>query len=347
VAADGFSTLRAGISNAEATIRLGPFGGQFANATPKERREIVFPRRFAGAHASAKAPELLAAARAWGPDAIVYESADLASPMVAAVLGVPAVNHSFGSLVPLAVLALASEVAAPLWRENGLEPPPYAGSFTGPYVDICPPSLAWEQPPTERIAVRASEPEPSDPPAWLEEMGRPLAYVTLGTIFNLPPLYRPLLDGLAALDGRAAALVTVGRTLDVEELGPVPSRVRLEQYVPQAQVLPSCDVVVNHGGSGTTFGALAHGVPMLLVPKGADQFDNAERCAQAGAAIVLPPPEVSAGAVRDALTRLLDEPEFRIGAERLAAEIAAMPSPAAAAAHVVAYARNGSGSNVV
>ena len=46
---------------------------------------------------------------------------------------------------------------------------------------------------------------------------------------------------------------------------------------------------------------------MLLVPKGADQFDNAERCKPAGTAIVLPPDEVTADAVRDALRRLLED----------------------------------------
>ena len=106
-------------------------------------------------------------------------------------------------------------------------------------------------------------------------------------------------------------------------------------------MLPSCDVVVGHGGSGTTLGALAHGLPMLLVPKGADQFDNAARCEEAGAAIVLAPDDVTADAVRDALLRLLDDPSFRPSAERVAAEIAAMPSPSEAAARVVGSVRAG------
>ena len=341
VAAEGFTTLPAGISNTEATVRMGRDGSDLAGVTPRQRREIVFPRRFGRAHAMAKWSGLLEIARSWGPDAIVYESADLASPLVAAVLGVPAVNHSFGSLVPLSVLELASDMVAPMWRANGLEPEPYAGSFTGPYVDICPPALAWGEPPSERIPIRPCDPEPANPPAWLGPMGAPLIYVTLGTIFNNPALYRPLLDGLGALDGHAAALVTVGRAGDTAAVGPVPERVRVEQYVPQAQVLPSCHVLVGHGGSGTTLGALAHGLPMLLVPKGADQFDNAVRCEEAGAAIVLTPDEVTADAVRDALLCLLDEPSFRSSAERVAAEIAAMPAPSEAAARVVELVQTG------
>lgn len=336
VTAEGFATLPAGISSGEATVRLGLYGGAITNVTPRQRREIVFPRRFALVHASAKAPRLLEIARAWGPDAIVYESAEFAAPMVAAVLGVPAVNHSFGSMVPLSILRLAGDMAAAMWRSNGLEPDPYGGSFRGPYIDICPRALALEEPPIDRIAMRPVEPDPPDPSAWLEDLGQPLVYVTLGTVFNAPALYRPLLEGLGGLGDRAAALVTIGRTADPAALGPLPARVRVEQYVPQNRVLPSCDVVVGHGGSGTTLGALAHGLPMLLVPKGADQFDNAERCEQAGAAIVLPPEEVTGDAVRAALGRLLDEPSFRAGAERVAAEIATMPSPAEAATAVEA-----------
>ena len=53
------------------------------------------------------------------------------------------------------------------------------------------------------------------------------------------------------------------------------------------QVLPAADVVVAHGGSGTTFGALAAGVPLVLVPFFADQPVNSDRVATRGAAIVV------------------------------------------------------------
>lgn len=336
VSAEGFHTLSAGISDAEFFERVNLYRTGLANV-PRERLRIVgFPIRFATIQAPPKLPDLLEIGRTHRPDAIVHESADLAAPLVAAVLGLPSVNHSFGALVPLLALEAAGSAMAPLWLANGLEPDPYAGSFRGPYVDICPPALAWDTPPTARIAVRPCEPEPPDPPDWLAQMGHPLVYVTLGTVLSDPMMYRPLLDGLAALHGRVTALLTVGRTVDPAALGPLPSRVRVEQYVPQARVLPSCDGVVGHGGSGTTLGALAHGLPMLLAPRFADQFDNAIRCEQSGAAIVLTPEEITPEAVRDGLQRLIDDPSYRLGAQRVAAEIAAMPSAHEAAAVVEA-----------
>ena len=50
---------------------------------------------------------------------------------------------------------------------------------------------------------------------------------------------------------------------------------------------PALRLVVSHGGSGSVVGALAHGLPMVLLPLGADQPQNARRCAELGVARVL------------------------------------------------------------
>jgi UDP:flavonoid glycosyltransferase YjiC (YdhE family) len=92
--------------------------------------------------------------------------------------------------------------------------------------------------------------------------------------------------------------------------------------------------VVSHAGSGTFLGALARGVPQLCLPQAADQFRNAEGGLRAGAVLALRPDETTAEAVGSAVRRLLSEPGFREAAGRVAAEIAAMPSPAAVAAEL-------------
>lgn len=268
----------------------------------------------------------------------MYDSADLAAPIAAAVIGVPSVHHSFGAMIPLSALERAAEAAVPLWRDHGLEPDPHAGAFRGLYVDILPSSLAREQPLGERVAMRPVGAAAEAAPASLENLPAPLVYVTLGTIFNEPALLRAL---LAALDGEVSALVTTGRDVDPAALGPAPPRVRIERFVDQASVLPGCAAVVCHGGSGTTLGALAHGLPLVLVPQGADQFDNAARCARAGAALVVRPDELTPAGVRSALRRVLDEPAFTEAAQRLAREIAEMGTPEEVARVVEAYAARG------
>jgi MGT family glycosyltransferase len=154
---------------------------------------------------------------------------------------------------------------------------------------------------------------------------RDSVYVTLGTVVNkLPGVFEAM---LAALDGiDVNAIVTVGPDVDPERLGPQPPHVLVERYIPQALVLPRCRAVVAHAGAGTMLGALAYGVPQVLLPHGAEQHLNAEVCRRAGAALVLAPGEVDASAIGAALLRVLGEPGFKDAAGRLRDEIAAMPA---------------------
>lgn len=75
--------------------------------------------------------------------------------------------------------------------------------------------------------------------------------------------------------------------------------------------------------------ALAHGLPMLMIPQAADQFENALTCQEIGAALVLMPDELSSTSVSSAVTSLLDDPTYTENAQRVAAEISTMQSPAA------------------
>src|SRR5215213_4349252 len=100
----GYPLLAAGISEQEARTQLTEPFERISALPPESRRPEAFTTIFALTHAPQKLPELLAAAQSWRPDVIVYDSADLAPPVVAKVLGLPSVNHSFGAMIPLAVL---------------------------------------------------------------------------------------------------------------------------------------------------------------------------------------------------------------------------------------------------
>jgi UDP:flavonoid glycosyltransferase YjiC (YdhE family) len=89
-------------------------------------------------------------------------------------------------------------------------------------------------------------------------------------------------------------------------------------------VLPHAAAVVCHGGSGTVLGALAAGVPMVVVPFGADQPHNAQRIAAMGAGLAMP--GATAVTLRTAIERVLAEAAFHDSARRLAGEIASLPS---------------------
>jgi MGT family glycosyltransferase len=101
--------------------------------------------------------------------------------------------------------------------------------------------------------------------------------------------------------------------------------VLVQRYVPQGVVLPRCDAIVTHGGSGTVLGALACGVPLLVLPQGADQYSNAERVVAAGAGRQLLKDELTVDAVRDSVRALLRDQSYRRCAERIKTEIHDMP----------------------
>ena len=147
----------------------------------------------------------------------------------------------------------------------------------------------------------------------------------MGTVFSEVDLLRELVQALAQLDVRL--LVTVGPQGDPALLGKQPAHVRVERYVPQVALLPHCDVVVSHAGSGTSVSSLELGLPQLCLPQGADQFLNAEAIKAAGAGLCLMPGEATADAARDAVRRLLEDKSFRQGASQVGSSIAQMPSP--------------------
>jgi UDP:flavonoid glycosyltransferase YjiC (YdhE family) len=335
---EGLTFVAAGMSQADGRLQIDPLWGDVMELPPEARRPRAFATIFARVHAPARLPELLEAASSWRADAIVYDSCELAAPIVAAALGVPSVNHSFGVAVPLAALEAAREFVDPLWRAQGLEPDPHVGAFRGLYIDLSPPSFAWERLQGEVVRLRPITAATGAQPEWLVELEPPLLYVTMGTVHNRPELFRPLLDGLESARGYGSALVTLGRDNDPAALGPVPARVRVEGFVPQAHVLPLATAVVCHGGSGTTLGALAHGAPLVLVPQAADQFDNAARAEAAGAAVVLRPGEVTGESVSEALERVLGEAAYRDGAAAIAREIEGMGDAETVAAAVEEHA---------
>jgi hypothetical protein len=319
------------MDEAELHARHAPDRAKVQTMPPGERRPFVFTSRFAKIEAPAKLEELRDITVHWKPDLIVHESADLAAPIVAAALGVPSVHHGWGRLVPRACFELAAAATDSLWQSQGLDPEPLCGAFRGRYVDICPPSLRAEPVPDGVHVLRLRPAEPEDVAGISAPWGtrlpeRPTVYMTLGTVFNDLSIFRLLLEALANLDCNVIA--TIGRDKDPASLEPLPENAIVERYVPQSKVLPHSDLMVSHGGSGSMFAALAHGLPQLLLPRGADQFDNANACRAAGAARVLMPGELTADAVRAEMTVLLDNPSYSERAREIASEIAAMPSAA-------------------
>jgi len=125
------------------------------------------------------------------------------------------------------------------------------------------------------------------------------------------------------------ALLTLGGVLDPGDVSAPPS-VEVAGHVPHGPILPSVDLVVGHGGLSTITGALAAGTPLVIIPQGRDQDDNAERVHRTGVGLALPR-DADPAAIAAAILQVLREPSFRLAARRMGADIAAAGGGALAA----------------
>jgi UDP:flavonoid glycosyltransferase YjiC (YdhE family) len=152
-------------------------------------------------------------------------------------------------------------------------------------------------------------------------------YVTFGTERTAADAPWPALVG-AIGDREVDALVTTGPHADAGRFGRLPGNVRVERHVPQDQVLGRVAAVVSHAGAGTMLGAAGAGVPQVVVPLFADQWDNADAIASAGAAILCEVGERTAASLGAALDRVLAEEGWRTAAAAVARDLSVMPTAA-------------------
>ena len=277
-------------------------------------------------------PDLLPLCETWQPDVLVWEETDLAGGLVAEQLGIlhaRVLEIAEGSFARPEVLA---EPLRLLRAERGMQAdPPLAMLSRYLVLSPAPPSFRNPAYPLPAIAhairpgVLGDRSEDAVP-AWVASLSvRPTVYFTLGTVFPLESgdLFARVIAGVRELP--INLVVTVGLDFDPEELGPQPGNVHVERWIPQDSLLWRCDVVVSHGGSGSVIGALAHGLPMVLIPMGADQPLNAGRCEALGVGRVLDPITATRESVREAVSAVLTGPSYRRAARTLQDESTALP----------------------
>jgi UDP:flavonoid glycosyltransferase YjiC (YdhE family) len=270
--------------------------------------------------------------RAWRPDVVVSERAEFAGPVAAVANAVPHVAFHWG--VP--ALAEYREAASAVFEPAA---DPQAPAET---LNPWPPTMRQQFAAGHRSLRGIAYNGAAWLPDWLlRPVPRPRVCVTFGTLLprvaalGLQGVIAPMLARLAGLGVELYLAVDDDVLVRWPELA---DSATVAGRMPLAQVLPTCDLMVNHGGQGTCLTALAAGCPQLVLPHMDDQFDNAEAVVKAGAGMSLALDELTPALVAQRCQALLDDLSFTRVAAGVAAEIAAQPSPAATVEHLVAVA---------
>lgn len=189
--------------------------------------------------------------------------------------------------------------------------------------------LATILPQTQFVGGRAAGPA-SAPPQWLADIpaDKPLGLVTLGTIFTGDlGFYSWAAQALA--QAGIVPVLTVGwnpipPAKKAELKRALPPGTRLLNWAPYEHLLPRCQIVIHHGGMGTTHRALIHGIPQIAVPYAADQRIQARRLAEAKVGLHLTAHDVRQGQLREGVRALLQADWVRANARAFAREMAGL-----------------------
>lgn len=194
------------------------------------------------------------------------------------------------------------------------------------YLQLTVPSFEFprDMPPSVRfVGTPPIIPNQVALPSWADELdgSRKVVLVTQGTLanHNFGLLIGPTLAALANEPDLLVVATAGGRPVDAIP-GPIPGNARLAQYLPFEWILPKADVLVTNGGYGSVNQALSFGVPLVGAGLTEDKADVNARVAWSGVGINLATNEPTPQALREAVRAVLDKPDYRARAKRMADE---------------------------
>jgi zeaxanthin glucosyltransferase len=199
------------------------------------------------------------------------------------------INGAFSRLAQITQLPAALELPG-----RGLPP---GFHHTGPWTDA---------------AARA----PVDFPWSRLHLGRPLAYVSMGTLQNgILRTFRVIAEACSRLD--LQLVISLGGGQDPALLGDLPGDPIVVGYAPQLELIRRSTLTISHGGLNTVLESLAWGVPMVVLPVTYDQPGIGARVEWSGVGRSIPVWRLTVDRLRDAVRSVLDDSAYRVRAGRL------------------------------
>jgi len=147
---------------------------------------------------------------------------------------------------------------------------------------------------------------------------KPLVVVSFSSTFqNQSTVLQRCIDAMRTLP--VYVCVTLGPAVNMEEIK-VASNVTVLQSANHSELFKQANLVICHGGHGTIMRALSHGVPLICMPMGRDQFDNAIKVAMHGCGINLSA-KVNSNTIEKAVNKVLKNENYQLSAMQFKREI--------------------------
>jgi MGT family glycosyltransferase len=297
------------------------------SSVPDDRQIALMP--FAMAYQARQVvPQLVEALRALNPDCLVYNTLSLWPRLAARIMEIPAVGFRpfHGRRAHRSVVApFASERLARLADAIDRELDALMSSFGKPLLTLedlvsqveeltimfLPKEFQHDGEAFDKhflfVGPSFIEAEPEPWPFGADYGRKHLrAYISLGTLRNDDPeFYRACFSAFKPDEWQV--VMSVGKSLDLNVLGPAPSNFLVARSVQQTAVLPHVDVFITHGGLNSVMESLYFGVPMVVIPSIKEQRLTARRVEILGCGTLLERTAVTSDTLRQNAYALLED----------------------------------------
>ncbi len=169
-------------------------------------------------------------------------------------------------------------------------------------------------------------------PEWWGDIKNnfPVVLISQGTVsVNPDDLYKPAIEGL-----KDEKLNVIAVPVNHGEIADLPKNVHAEPYIPFGDLLPHVDIMITNGGFGGTQKALAHGIPVIVAGGTEEKMEVAARVEYSGAGINLRKQQPTPKDIKNAVTKILQDPSYKKKAEELKSLYAQYDAPSLAVEYI-------------
>jgi MGT family glycosyltransferase len=156
----------------------------------------------------------------------------------------------------------------------------------------------------------------------LKSAEKPIIYISLGSVTSYNSktfFYQKCLQAFA--NSEYTVVMSVGKFIDIAELGNIPPNFIVSNYVPQMQVLQQASVFITHGGTNSTWEALIHKVPLIVFPQGGDQYLVANRVEELNIGVWVKQKNIAALKLRSLVEQIIKDEKIRSNVDLLSSSL--------------------------